>query len=115
MNGHRYAYIRNSNLTLEILEHKLALLEGGEACTVFSTGMAAITAIFFSFLKAYDRLLSVRDLYGGTYLLFSRFLPKWGVDIRLVPTDEDDLIKVSAWDTGRPTSVRLRRYSVHQP
>jgi len=61
--GHIYS--RNSNPTLEILERKLALLERGEPCTVFSTGMATITAVFFSFLKAGDRLLSVRDLYEG--------------------------------------------------
>ena len=88
--GHIYS--RSSNPTLEVLERKLTLLEGGEAGAVFSSGMAAITAVVLSLLKPGDRLLSVSDIYGGTYLLFSEFLTRWGVDVHLLPTEEKTLV-----------------------
>jgi cystathionine gamma-synthase len=93
-------YSRNSNPTLEILERKLSLLEGGEACAVFSSGMAAITAIVLSLLKPGARLLSARDIYGGTYLLFSELLPRWGVDVRLLPSEEEALMEAMDSETG---------------
>lgn len=96
-NGHIYS--RSSNPTLEILEHKLSLLEGGEACGVFSSGMAAITAVALTLLKPGERLLSVKDLYGGTYLLFSHLLPRWGVDVKLVATDDEALVGELAPET----------------
>ena len=89
--GHIYS--RSSNPTIQVLEKKLALLESGDASIVFSSGMAAITAIVLSFLEPGNRLMTVKDLYGGTYLLFSQVLPKWGVDVRFATADEDDLLR----------------------
>ncbi|HET8984172.1 MAG TPA: PLP-dependent transferase, partial [Trueperaceae bacterium] len=59
-------YSRNTNPTVRVFEEKIRLLEGAEAATSFSTGMAAISATLFALLKPGDRVVSVKDTYGGT-------------------------------------------------
>ncbi len=89
--GHIYS--RNSNPTLAVLEQKVALLDGTEAAAAFSTGMAAISSTLLSLLKQGDRVVSIRDSYGGTNVLFEEFLPRYGIAVTLCGTTDFDAIE----------------------
>jgi len=84
--GHIYS--RNTNPTVRAFEDKVKALEAAEAATSFSTGMAAISAVFFTFLKPGDRVVSIKDSYGGTNKLYTEFLPRFGVDPVLCDTTD---------------------------
>jgi cystathionine gamma-synthase len=82
--GHIYS--RNSNPTVSSFEEKVKELEAAEASTSFATGMAAISNTLFTLLSPGDRVVSIRDSYGGTSKLFSEFLPRFGIDVTLCDT-----------------------------
>jgi cystathionine gamma-synthase len=84
--GHIYS--RNTNPTTHAFEEKVRILEGGEAATSFATGMAAISNTLFALLAPGDRVVSVKDTYGGTNLLFTDFLPRIGVEVALCDTTD---------------------------
>jgi cystathionine gamma-synthase len=88
--GHEegHIYSRNSNPTVRAFEEKIRDLEGAEAATSFSTGMAAISATFFTFLRPGDRVVSIKDSYGGTNKLFTEFLPAFGIGVTLCSTGD---------------------------
>lgn len=88
--GHIYG--RNTNPTTAVFEEKIRLLEGAEMATSFSTGMAAISATLFSLLSPGDRVVSVKDTYGGTNRLFLDYVPRFGIDVALCDTDDQDRI-----------------------
>src|SRR5659263_352924 len=75
--GHIYS--RNTNPTVHAFEEKVRILEGAEAATSFATGMAAVSNTLFALLGPGDRVVSVKDTYGGTNRLFLDFLPRVGV------------------------------------
>src|SRR5512137_2244370 len=79
--GHIYS--RNTNPTVQAFETKVRLLEGARAATSFATGMAAISNTLFTLLSPGDRIVSVKDTYGGTNRLFTEFLPRWGIQVAL--------------------------------
>jgi len=89
--GHIYS--RNTNPTVAVFEEKMRQLEGAEAATSFSTGMAAISNTLYSLLKPGDRVVSVKDTYGGTNEIFTRFLPRLNVEIELCPTTDHEAIE----------------------
>lgn len=89
-----YIYTRLGNPTVNQLEEKIALLEGGEDCAAFSSGMGAISATVLSLLKQGDHLLADRTLYGCTFALFTETLPKFGILVDLV--DFSDSAQVEA-------------------
>jgi cystathionine gamma-synthase len=89
--GHIYG--RNSNATVSVFEEKVRLLEHGEASTSAATGMAAISCSMHALLRPGDRVVSVKDTYGGTSVLFSEFLPDYGIDVELVDTTDHDAIE----------------------
>ncbi|WP_422925623.1 cystathionine gamma-synthase family protein [Singulisphaera sp. PoT] len=95
--GHIYG--RNTNPTVAVFEEKLRILEGAEAATSFSTGMAAISDTLFTLLEPGQRVVSVNDTYGGTNRLFSEFLPRVGVKVTLCQTADQEAIE-SAIDEG---------------
>ena len=72
-------YSRFNHPNLEIVEDRLALLEGAEAAAVFASGMAAISACFLTFLRPGDTLLHSSPLYGGTETMVRRILPEFGI------------------------------------
>ena len=82
----KYSYTRWDNPTTARLEKKLASLEGAEDAAFFSSGMAAISTSVLAFLKAGDHVVSIRDVYGGTFELMSKILPRFGVKTTLVET-----------------------------
>ena len=89
--GHIYG--RNTNPTVEAFERKILALEAAEDATSFSTGMAAISNTLFALLKPGDRVVSVKDTYGGTNQIFLSTLPRWGVTVRLCDTADADAIE----------------------
>lgn len=72
-------YSRFNHPNLEIVEDRLALLEGAEAAAVFSSGMAAIASVFLTFLRPGDTLLHSSPLYGGTETMIRKVLPEFGI------------------------------------
>ncbi|MBU9724058.1 MULTISPECIES: cystathionine gamma-synthase family protein [Bacillaceae] len=82
--GHIYG--RNTNPTVQAFEDKVKELEGAEAVTSFSTGMAAISNSLATALTPGDRVVSIKDTYGGTNKIFSEFLPKLNIDVTLCET-----------------------------
>src|SRR5690349_12282792 len=84
--GHIYG--RNTNPTVGAFEEKVRQLEGAEAATSFSTGMAAISNTLFTLLSPGDRLVSIKDSYGGTNKLFLEFLPRFAIEVDLCDTTD---------------------------
>lgn len=89
--GHIYS--RNTNPTVDVFEEKMRVLEGAEAATSFSTGMAAISNTLFALLKPGQRVVSIRDTYGGTSRLFLEFLPRFGIEVELCDTQDHGAIE----------------------
>ena len=89
--GHIYS--RNTNPTVQAFEEKVARLEGAEAATGFASGMAAISNTLFTFLSPGDRVVSIKDSYGGTNKLFTEFLPRFQIDVTLCDTTDHRAIE----------------------
>ncbi len=89
--GHIYG--RNTNPTVQAFEQKVRALEGAEAATSFATGMAAISNTLFTLLAPGQRVVSVKDTYGGTNKVFTEFLPGFGVDVELCETTDLEAIE----------------------
>lgn len=77
-------YSRIMNPTVDVLEKRLAALEGGAAGLCFGSGMAAITAAVLNICRAGQHIVASSSLYGGTVTLFSQTLPKLGIDVTFV-------------------------------
>mgnify|MGYP003340507600 CR=1 FL=1 len=82
------------NPTVESFEAAIADLEGTEAAFGFASGMAAIHAVFTAAAGAGQRIVASRELYGGTYSLFTRVAPRYGIQVDLV--DPHDHAAVAA-------------------
>ncbi|SMQ81695.1 cystathionine gamma-synthase [Bacillus sp. OV166] len=89
--GHIYG--RNTNPTVQAFEDKIKILEGAEAATSFSTGMAAISNTLSTFLVPGDRIVSIKDTYGGTNKIFTEFLPRQEIEVALCETGNHDQIE----------------------
>ncbi|PTX58463.1 cystathionine gamma-synthase [Melghirimyces profundicolus] len=89
--GHIYG--RNSNPTVQVFEEKVRLLEGAEAAVSFATGMAAISNALFTFLSPGDRVVTIKDTYGGTSKIFLEHLPRFQVDVKMCDTHDFDAIE----------------------
>ena len=74
-----WEYSRSGNPTRAALEHALAELESGTHAFAFSSGMAAISSAMMALLKSGDHVVVTRDIYGGSYRLFTQFLINFGV------------------------------------
>jgi methionine-gamma-lyase len=76
-----YVYSRVGNPTSDLLERRIANLEGGEAALATSSGMGAITALFWTFLEAGDEIITDLTLYGCTFSLFGHGFPRFGIKV----------------------------------
>lgn len=92
-NADGHIYGRNTNPTVAVFEEKIRLLEGGEAATSASTGMAAISNTLHALLAPGKRVVSVKDTYGGTSKVFMDFLPAYGVEVELCDTTDSEAIE----------------------
>ena len=90
----RFYYPRLTNPTRNHLEETVAALEGAEKAIAFTSGMAAITAVFELFAPG-DQIVASADLYGGTVLLFDSISKKNGLNLKLVDTTDADAVRAA--------------------
>ncbi|OUR63831.1 O-acetylhomoserine aminocarboxypropyltransferase [Methylophaga sp. 42_25_T18] len=83
-------YTRIMNPTTDVLEQRLAAMEGGIASLAVASGMAAITYAIQCICEVGTNIVSTSQLYGGTYNLFAHSLPKQGIDVRMLSADDFD-------------------------
>ena len=95
-------YSRFTNPTVTAFQDRLALMEQGERCLAFASGMAAIMAVGMGLLKAGDHVICSRGVFGNTVLLFQNYFGKFGVT-----TDFVDLTDISAWSAAIQPTTRL--------
>jgi len=81
-------YTRIMNPTNDVLEQRMAAVEGGVAALAVASGMAAITISIQTLAEVGDNIVSVAKLYGGTYNLFAHTLPRQGIEVRFAPHDD---------------------------
>jgi len=82
-----FIYTRLNNPTNDILEKRLAALEGGVGAAVFASGTSAISSTFLTLFKAGDHIVSSSSLYGGTYNLLNVMLPRFNIQTTFVDAD----------------------------
>jgi O-acetylhomoserine (thiol)-lyase len=94
-------YSRIMNPTWAVLEERLAALEGGIATLVTASGQAAVTYSVLNVARAGDNIISVSQLYGGTYNLVAHTLPQYGIEVRWADADDPDAVARLADDHTR--------------
>ncbi|MGN8158414.1 O-acetylhomoserine aminocarboxypropyltransferase/cysteine synthase family protein [Salinisphaera sp. RV14] len=96
-------YSRIMNPTCGVLEQRINALEGGVGALAMASGMAAITAAIQTIAEAGDNIVSISELYGGTYNLFAHTLPRQGMSVRFA--DKDDLDAMAALIDDRTKAI----------
>ena len=96
-------YTRMMNPTQDVLEQRIAALEGGVGAVAFASGSAAITAGVLNLVEAGDHVVSSPQLYGGTYNLFRYTLPKLGIEVSFVEDQNDP----AAWQALTRPETKL--------
>jgi O-acetylhomoserine (thiol)-lyase len=83
-------YTRLMNPTQEVLEQRMASLEGGAAALAVASGTSAIFYSIINVCRRGDEIVSANNLYGGTYTMFDSILPQFGITARFVPHDKPE-------------------------
>jgi len=96
-----YVYSRYGNPTVSIFEERLRLLEGAPACFATATGMAAVFNSLAAFLRAGDRVVASRALFGSCFVILDELLPRWGIHCDFV--DGHDL---GQWERALATTAQ---------
>ncbi|MFE9724926.1 bifunctional o-acetylhomoserine/o-acetylserine sulfhydrylase [Streptomyces sp. NPDC005794] len=105
-------YTRIHNPTQDVLEQRIAALEGGVAAVALASGQAAETLALLTLAGAGDHIVSSASLYGGTYNLFRHTLPRFGIEVSFVE-DPDD---IEAWQAAvRPHTKALFAETLGNP
>lgn len=110
-----HIYTRISNPTTDLLEQRMASLEGGAAAVAMASGMGAITSVLWSFLRAGDELITDKTLYGCTFSFFQHGLSRFGVTVTHVDltnplaleTAISDKTKIVYFETPANPNMRL--------
>ncbi len=97
----RFVYSRYANPTVSMFEERLRLLEGAETCRGTASGMAAVFAALICQLKAGDRVVASRALFGSCHYIIAEILPRYGIDSQLI--DGRDL---AAWQAALQGGAR---------
>jgi O-succinylhomoserine sulfhydrylase len=100
--GSRFVYSRYRNPTVAMFEERLRLLEGAEFCRATASGMAAVFAALLCKLRAGDKVVASRALFGSCFYIVNELLPRYGIETKLV--DGRDL---SAWEEAIGSNVKL--------
>ncbi len=95
-------YSRFTNPTVNTFQKRLALMEKGEQCLAFASGMAAIMAVGMGLLKAGDHVVSSRSVFGNTILMFQNYFGKFGVE-----TDFVNLTDLAEWEAAIKPSTQF--------
>ena len=106
-----YIYTRLNNPTNDVLEQRLASVEGGIAAVATASGTAAIATTFMTLLKSGDHIVASSSLYGGTYNMLSNTLPRFGITTTFV--DPDDINNFS--NAVRPNTRAFFAESLGNP
>ncbi|HCO43546.1 MAG TPA: O-acetylhomoserine aminocarboxypropyltransferase [Gammaproteobacteria bacterium] len=88
-------YTRIMNPTNDVLEQRVAAMEGGIAALALASGSAAITYTVMNLARVGDNIVSTKKLYGGTYNLFAHTLPQFGIETRFIDHDNLDELKAA--------------------
>jgi len=96
-----FIYTRLNNPTNQILQERLAALEGGIGAVVFASGTSAISTGLLTLLKAGDHIVASSSLYGGTYNLLSVTLPRLGITTTFVDASNPENFKTAVQDNTR--------------
>jgi methionine-gamma-lyase len=87
-------YTRWGNPTVRVAEERIAALEGGEACLLTASGMAAISTAILAIVRAGDHIVAQDALYSGTFELLAKALPRYGIETTFVdPTDPQNFAR----------------------
>lgn len=99
-----FVYSRYANPTVKMLEDKLALIEGAEACTCTASGMAAISAALIAPCQQGDRIVAAKALFGSCTWILKNLMPKFGVEVDFV-----DATNLDEWKEAlsKPTRIVL--------
>ena len=114
-----FDYSRTANPTRSALERQLADLEGGQFASAFGSGMAAAAGVT-ALLSAGDHILATKDIYGGTYRLFSGVLSRYGIKTTYVDTSDADAVRAAMRPNTRliwletPSNPTLRLTDIEQ-
>ena len=95
-------YSRFTNPTVDAFQERLALMENGERCLAFASGMAAIMALGMGLLKAGDHVIVSRSVFGNTVLMFQNYFGKFGVE-----TDFVSVTEPSEWERAVRPNTRF--------
>jgi O-succinylhomoserine sulfhydrylase len=95
-------YSRYSNPTVDEFIDKMCMLEGAEAGFATSSGMSAVFASIFSLLQQGDHLLCCSSVFGSTFTLVTKYLPKYGISCTLVPANDTD-----AWEAAIQPNTKM--------
>ena len=101
-----HSYVRFSNPTNDVLEKRMAALEGGAAALSMSSGMAAISNTLLNLAQAGDEIAAVKTLYGGSMTLLDKVLPDYGITTNWIE-DPDDLDAYAAAITPGTKAVYI--------
>ncbi|MHB1950764.1 MAG: O-succinylhomoserine sulfhydrylase [Acidiferrobacteraceae bacterium] len=99
---HGNTYSRSGNPTVRIFEERLASLEGAQRCIATASGMSAILALCLGTLRAGDRVVASKSLFGPTVTLFQNILTRFGIGFSFVP-----LTDLAAWRAAAPGAKLL--------
>lgn len=88
-----YVYSRTTNPTVDVVQAKIAALEGGEAALATSSGMGAISSALWTNLSAGDHLVADKTLYGCTFELLSHHCPRLGIEVSMIDTSDEHQLR----------------------
>ena len=100
-------YTRIMNPTQDVLEKRLAALEGGMAALGLASGTSAIFYSIINICSAGDEVVSARNLYGGTYTMFQNILPQFGIRVRFVDSLRSDSFEAAITDKTRAVFIEV--------
>ena len=98
----RYVYSRYNNPNLTMLEERLRLIEGAEACRTTASGMAAVYAALICQLRSGSRVVAARALFGSSLFIFQEIFPRFGIRVDLV-----DAVELEQWRAALSTPADI--------
>ncbi|MDC0163854.1 methionine gamma-lyase [Gammaproteobacteria bacterium] len=115
-----YVYARVGNPTQTVLEKRLATLEGGEAAVAVASGIGAITALLWTFIKTGDEIIADKTLYGCTFAFMEHGLSRFGIQVNFVDLTETDALAAAMTSKTRfvffetPTNPNMRIINIQE-
>jgi O-acetylhomoserine (thiol)-lyase len=102
-----FIYTRIGNPTQQVLEDRLALLEGGVAAVALASGTAAVFYSIINLARAGDEIVATEKLYGGSHTLFTSILPDLGIKVKLIPVNDIAALQGAISDKTRAVYTEI--------